>query len=160
MGQELPRRELVTVRCLEHTHGLGDRHCQKLYGRCASRRPPSEAPANGSAASPPLEDGGGRWSSAILSRMTCTAIMMKAWTSRLPSKRSPGHQKILDGRAGQQSSHARQETGEGADLSRDATSMIKGVSSEKPALDLFRRIAMAWSLYERMGDRIRNDGVR
>jgi len=45
-------------------------------------------------------------------------------------------------------------------LNSDATSMINGISREKPALDLFRRIEMAWSLYEMMGDRIRKRGAR
>lgn len=46
-----------------NTYGLGDFHCQKLYGRWYSS---SWAFANGTAESPPLEDGAGRWSSATL----------------------------------------------------------------------------------------------
>lgn len=38
--------------------------------------------------------------------------------------------------------------------------MISGMSREKPALDLFRYMESAWSLYERMGDRIRKRGAQ
>jgi hypothetical protein len=48
---------------VETTHGFGDRHCQKLYGRGISKSL-SFAPENGIAASPPFEDGDGRWSRA------------------------------------------------------------------------------------------------
>lgn len=34
----------------------------------------------------------------------------------------------------------------GTDLSKEATSMMRGMSREKPALDLLRCIEMAWSL--------------
>jgi hypothetical protein len=47
-----------------------------------------------------------------------------------------------------------------ANLSSDATSMIRGMSREKPALDLVRCIEYAWSLYESTGDKMRNAGVR
>lgn len=42
----------------------------------------------------------------------------------------------------------------------DATSIIKGMSSENPALDLFLCMAIAWSLYDKIGDRIRKIGAR
>ena len=45
-------------------------------------------------------------------------------------------------------------------LNMDATSIIRGISNENPALDLFRYIEKAWSLYERMGDVIRKIGAR
>jgi len=45
------------------THGLCDRHCQKLYGLGISNSL-SLAPAKGMDASPPFEDGAGRWSRA------------------------------------------------------------------------------------------------
>lgn len=38
--------------------------------------------------------------------------------------------------------------------------MINGMSREKPALDLFRYMESAWSLYERMGDMIRKRGAQ
>ena len=41
----------------------------------------------------------------------------------------------------------------------DATSIINGISSEKPVLDLFLCMEMAWSLYERTGDKIRKTGA-
>jgi hypothetical protein len=41
------------------TYGLGDRHCQKLYG-LATPNSPSRWATNGVAASPPLDDGPGR----------------------------------------------------------------------------------------------------
>lgn len=41
----------------------------------------------------------------------------------------------------------------------DAMSMIRGMSREKPALDLLRCMAIAWSLYESTGDRIRKMGA-
>ncbi len=44
-------------------------------------------------------------------------------------------------------------------LNRDATSMMSGMSREKPALDLVRYMERAWSPYERMGDRIRKIGA-
>jgi hypothetical protein len=47
-----------------------------------------------------------------------------------------------------------------AHLRREATSMIRGMSREKPALDLFRRMDRAWSLYEKTGDMMRNIGAR
>jgi len=40
-------------------YGLGDLHCQKLYGRTPPGSP-SRAPANGTADSPPFDDGAGR----------------------------------------------------------------------------------------------------
>lgn len=45
-------------------------------------------------------------------------------------------------------------------LSSEATSMMSGMSREKPALDFVRCIEYAWSLYERTGDSTRNTGVR
>lgn len=45
-------------------------------------------------------------------------------------------------------------------LKKEATSIISGMSKEKPALDLFRCIEKAWSLYERMGDMIRKIGAQ
>jgi len=47
-----------------------------------------------------------------------------------------------------------------AHLHNDATSMMSGISSEKPALDRFRCIEKAWSLYESIGDMTRNAGVK
>ena len=44
-------------------------------------------------------------------------------------------------------------------LKKEATSMMSGMSREKPALDLLRCIATAWSPYERMGEKIRNRGA-
>lgn len=38
--------------------------------------------------------------------------------------------------------------------------MINGMSREKPALDLFRCIERAWSLYEKIGDKIRKRGAQ
>lgn len=37
---------------------------------------------------------------------------------------------------------------------------MSGMSKENPALDLFRCIESAWSLYDRMGDMIRNRGAQ
>lgn len=45
-------------------------------------------------------------------------------------------------------------------LKKEATSMINGMSREKPALDLLRCMERAWSLYERIGDIIRKRGVQ
>lgn len=41
----------------------------------------------------------------------------------------------------------------------DATSIINGMSSENPALLLFRWIECIWSPYEVMGDRMMNRGA-
>lgn len=38
--------------------------------------------------------------------------------------------------------------------------MISGMSREKPALDLFLYIDSAWSLYERIGDKIKKRGAQ
>lgn len=38
--------------------------------------------------------------------------------------------------------------------------MISGMSKEKPALDLFRYMDSAWSLYDRIGDRIKKRGAQ
>lgn len=45
-------------------------------------------------------------------------------------------------------------------LKKEATSMINGMSREKPALDLLRCIESAWSLYERTGDMMRKRGAQ
>ncbi len=70
---------------LRVTHGFGDLHCQKLKGRCVSF-----ARAKGTAASPPLEYGAGRWSNAIFSRTTCIATMMTDWMRSALSYFAPG----------------------------------------------------------------------
>lgn len=41
----------------------------------------------------------------------------------------------------------------------DATSMMRGMSREKPSLDLVRWIERIWSAYEVMGDAIRLEVV-
>lgn len=38
--------------------------------------------------------------------------------------------------------------------------MMSGMSREKPALDLFRYMDSAWSLYDRIGDRIKKRGAQ
>jgi hypothetical protein len=47
----------------------------------------------------------------------------------------------------------------GSYLSRDATSIIRGISSENPALDFVRCIAYVWSAYEVIGETIINKGA-
>lgn len=69
------------------THGLGDLHCQKLNGRCLSR---SFTLAKGTAASPPFDEGAGRWSSAILRRTTCMTVMTSDCIRRAMSNLAPG----------------------------------------------------------------------
>lgn len=41
----------------------------------------------------------------------------------------------------------------------DATSIIRGMSKEKPALDFVRYIEYPWSLYDSTGDIIKNTGA-
>ena len=59
------------------TYGLEDFHCQNWNGRATSNVASLPAPANGTAASPPLDEGGGRWSKAILRRTTWMKTMTK-----------------------------------------------------------------------------------
>lgn len=44
-------------------------------------------------------------------------------------------------------------------LNMDAMSIIRGMSKEKPALDLLRCMDIAWSLYDRTGDKIKKMGA-
>jgi hypothetical protein len=71
------------------SYGFGDRQCQKLNG-LDTPKSPSLLAAKGIAASPPLDEGDGRWSRATLRSTSWIAIMIKACMRRDVSKRAPG----------------------------------------------------------------------